>query len=245
MTDLYYDCEFLEDGKTIELISIGMVAESGEEFYAISSTMPFGPISRNDWLMENVMPSLPVRTGHSNPWDLTHPDFAHVASRMSIAESLRRFILSFPEPRLWSWYGAYDHVVLCQLWGRMIDLPRGVPMWTNDLKQECVRLGNPKVPEQEAGCHNALADARHHRDIGRFLREVRTTEPSLTALTDARRWSARQLAVDAAKRMERLAELLERPPTRDGIERERCDAAALAYRESARIVREEGGVSDG
>lgn len=64
-------------------------------------------------------------------------------------------------------------------------------------------------------------------------------------LIEARRWAAQQVAKDAAKRMEQLAESLERPPTTPGIERERCDAAAFAYRESARIVREEGGVTDG
>ena len=58
-------------------------------------------------------------------------------------------------------YGAYDHVVLCQLFGRMIDLPDGVPMFTNDLQQELRRRGNPPLPEQAAGVHNALEDARH------------------------------------------------------------------------------------
>jgi hypothetical protein len=33
MTKIYYDCEFLEDGERIHLISIGMVAEDGREFY--------------------------------------------------------------------------------------------------------------------------------------------------------------------------------------------------------------------
>jgi hypothetical protein len=64
-------------------------------------------------------------------------------------------------------------------------------------------------------------------------------------LTEARQWAARQVAKDAAKRMERHAESLERLlPTMSGVERARCEAAASAYRESARIVREEGGVTD-
>src|SRR4051812_11038169 len=31
----FYDTEFLEDGQTIELISIGIVAEDGREYYAV------------------------------------------------------------------------------------------------------------------------------------------------------------------------------------------------------------------
>ena len=42
-------------------------------------------------------------------------------------------------------------------------------MWTNDLKQECERVGNPRMPEQESGEHNALADARHVRAMAAFL----------------------------------------------------------------------------
>ncbi len=33
MTRYFYDCEFLENGNTIELISIGIVADDGREYY--------------------------------------------------------------------------------------------------------------------------------------------------------------------------------------------------------------------
>jgi len=33
----WYDTEFIEDGSTIDLISIGIVAEDGREYYAIST----------------------------------------------------------------------------------------------------------------------------------------------------------------------------------------------------------------
>ncbi len=36
---------------------------------------------------------------------------------------------------LYAYYGAYDHVALCWLFGKMIDLPEGFPMYTRDLKQ--------------------------------------------------------------------------------------------------------------
>lgn len=172
---IYYDTEFLEDGKTIELISIGLVREDGLKYYAVSKDLPFGPISRHPWLMENVMPSLPVRTGHAYSWDLDHPDFKHVKTRDQIADEVQDFVQCTPEPQLWAWYGAYDHVALCQLWGRMIDLPSGVPMFTNDLKQEAVRLGNPTMPRQADAEHNALADAEHNMAMARFLAGLETS----------------------------------------------------------------------
>jgi 3' exoribonuclease, RNase T-like len=163
---VFYDTEFLEDGKTIELISIGMAAEDGRELYLVNRDAPWKRIKKNDWLMANVVPSLPQPHGDwinqmpkSWPIDFHNPA---VMAKADIAQAVRAFLLAVPDVELWAWYGAYDHVVLAQLFGRMIDLPRGVPMWTNDLRQEMYRLGDPEGgPVQECGEHNALEDARH------------------------------------------------------------------------------------
>ena len=183
---IFYDTEFIEDGRSIDLISIGLVADDGREYYAVCSEVdqwtPEGSeklhkrISGHDWLMRNVIPHLPLNskpdrmTSGQWIWSLDRSSLL-VRPRWVIANEVREFILAAPDPQLWAWYAAYDHVVLCQLWGSMIRLPKGVPMWTNDLKQECVRLGDPQIPvlEQAEGEHNALADARHNRVISEFL----------------------------------------------------------------------------
>ena len=41
----------------------------------------------------------------------------------------------FHDISLYGYYSAYDHVTLCWLFGKMIDLPKGFPMYTRDLKQ--------------------------------------------------------------------------------------------------------------
>ncbi|QWS68204.1 DnaQ-like DNA polymerase III subunit [Gordonia phage VanLee] len=158
----WYDTEFLEDGSTIELISIGIVAEDGREFYAVNADMRVVRIKRDPWLLKNVWPHLPTHSP-GDGWipetlDRGHPD---VKPKAQIATEVRDFLCARTAAELWAWYGAYDHVVLAQLFGRMIDLPHGIPMWTNDLRQEVRRLGDPELPEQPAGLHNALADARH------------------------------------------------------------------------------------
>lgn len=186
----FYDTEFIEDGRTIDLISIGIVCEDGREYYAVASDAPWDRIRKHDWLMRNVVPSLPVASRPSldsylksspNAYpkpstDLVGPDLTdtRVKPKWVIANEVRDFLLSTAEPELWAWYAAYDHVVLCQLWGRMVRLPGGLPMWTNDLKQECARLGDPRMPEQAEGEHNALADARHVRDMFGWLRGQET-----------------------------------------------------------------------
>lgn len=172
---IFYDTEFIEDGKTIDLVSIGMVAEDGRELYAISSEFDVRKLQANDWLAENVWPSLPSFK-HGEGIRCACPPLGHldlddpaVRTRAQIARAVAGFIQETPDVELWAWYAAYDHVALCQLFGRMIDLAAGIPMWTNDLRQECQRLGDPRMPEQSEGEHNALADARHNMRIAAAL----------------------------------------------------------------------------
>ena len=179
----FYDCEFLEDGRTIDLISIGMVDDNGDEYYAVNLDAPWRRIYKHRWLCEHVLPSLPRIYGDErnrvnrrrNPYLL---DFQHPAFRRQvvIASEVREFLLAGDgKPELWAWYAAYDHVALCQLWGPMIGLPEGIPMLTKDLKQRCDDLGNPTLPEQPEGEHNALEDARHNVVRARFLDGLRAS----------------------------------------------------------------------
>ncbi|MBP5870852.1 3'-5' exoribonuclease domain-containing protein [Streptomyces scabiei] len=180
MTDLFYDLEFLENGRTIELISIGMVCDDGREYYAVNSDMPVDKILNHQWLKANVWPHLPLR-GYKPPPQinaLQQSDGAldttdtRVKPKWVIANEVRDFIQATEsDVELWANYGAYDHVGLAQLWGPMIALPEGVPMFTNDIQQERARLGihEDDLPKQESGEHNALADARHNQTVRRWL----------------------------------------------------------------------------
>lgn len=180
---IFYDTEFIEDGRHIDLISIGMVREDdGAELYLVNRAMPEKKIRRNHWLMENVVPGLPQPRGDRRrtmpvKWlfDWTDP-LAQYPDE--IAARVHRFITDTPDPQLWAWYAAYDHVTLCQLFGDMNGLPPGIPKWTNDLRQECARLGNPRLPGQHGGQHNALADARHNLVRAQFLDELNASRAS-------------------------------------------------------------------
>ncbi|WP_405673290.1 3'-5' exoribonuclease domain-containing protein [Streptomyces sp. NBC_01530] len=190
MTALDYDWEFLEDGVRIEPISIGMVSEDGRTYYAVNARLAARGwkgwrfrrrIRRHKWLMENVIPNLPQPHGDwilhmPRKWLFNYLDPA-VKPIERIADEVMDFIRETGlDVQLWANYGSYDHVCLAQLWGRMIDLPEGVPMFTHDIQQERSRLGIAwdQVPKQEGGEHNALADARHNQTVRRWLAEQET-----------------------------------------------------------------------
>ncbi|HMH09394.1 MAG TPA: hypothetical protein VK553_01685, partial [Candidatus Nitrosopolaris rasttigaisensis] len=57
-------------------------------------------------------------------------------------------------------YCSYDWVVLCQLFGTMMELPTKWPRYCNDLKQlQKMLMPGHRFPKQYKNEHNALADA--------------------------------------------------------------------------------------
>lgn len=169
VTRYFYDTEFNDDGTTIDLVSIGIVSDDGREYYAVSSEFDVERLRARKWLLDNVWPYLPLtdRMGPEEDLNFSHPD---VKPRSQIAAEVKDFLLSAQSPQLWAWYAAFDHVAYSQLFGKMIDIPVGLPWFTCDIKQEHVRLGCPELPEQAADEHHALADARHNRVMFESLR---------------------------------------------------------------------------
>jgi len=174
----FYDTEFLEDGKTIDLISIGIVAEDGRTLYKVSNQFNTRAVAKHDWLMENVMSSISHYTHMTVDFNGA-PIFRDIEltdvfadSRAHIAQDIVNFIGNDPDVELWAWYGAYDHVALAQLFGIMLDLPDNIPMYTNDIRTLRKLAGNVKMPQQPSGNHNALEDAKFNVVRYDYLMEV-------------------------------------------------------------------------
>ena len=150
----YLDTEFYEDGRIIDLISIGIACEDGRRLYAINQDAELHRV--NDWVRANVLPQLP----------------SFVDSKWMPRVEIRRAVNAFTSgttPEFWAYYADYDWVVFCQLFGTMMDLPVHMPKFCMDLKQLAVSKGNPELPKQESGEHNALEDACWNMRVHAFL----------------------------------------------------------------------------
>ena len=107
---IFYDCEFLEDGKTIDLISIGLIAEAGDEYYAVNSDMPIERIESHGWLMKNVVPHIPgqfareILRRQQESERAFHPGPRPTPSSSRIGSSQTRFATSFwaSQTQLWA-----------------------------------------------------------------------------------------------------------------------------------------------
>lgn len=165
----FYDTEFIEDGKTIDLISIGIVCEDGRTYYAISTE--FNPKKADQWVKDNVLNQLPPKNVNLSDVSIS-PRVKEESLAWKSREQIKQDIVAFvgeDKLELWAYYADYDHIALCQLFGRMIDLPKNFPYYTRDIKQLCDDKGNPKLPEQGKGEHNALADAKWNQEAYQFL----------------------------------------------------------------------------
>jgi len=144
----FFDTEFIEDGRTIDLLSIGIVAEDGRELYLENANADFR--QADPWVRENVFTSM-----------LWTP--AVQRDGLEIQHEVRLFCdpEEYGKPEFWAYYADYDWVVLCQLFGRMVDLPKGWPKFCLDFKQRLVEHGDlPIQKPSDEHAHNALEDAR-------------------------------------------------------------------------------------
>lgn len=235
---------------TIELISIGIVAEDGREYYAISKDFDIKAAWNNEWLRENVLINIHYELSIK---ETTHKlDFEHWKrlitmrngyskrhyktlktliskfgkSNKQIAQEIKDFVAerdctsttvypkeskkegftvcdyNYKNVEFYGYYSDYDWVVFCWLFGRMIDLPKGFPMYCIDLKQELDRKASTvenisfnysdRIEElvletlgariifiknlsnypKQVNEHNALTDARWNFELYKFLQTI-------------------------------------------------------------------------
>jgi hypothetical protein len=155
----FLDTEFDKNGTTIKLISIALVSERGDEYYRVLSD-GWRVEDCDPWVQQNVVPHLFAGGAAS-------------ASREVVAQDVQHLLLEDGKPEVWGYFADYDWVVLCQLFGKMIDLPNGFPMYCLDMKQEMHRFGvkREQMPAQGGTAHNALEDARWIRQGWLWLRD--------------------------------------------------------------------------
>lgn len=164
----FLDTEFIERPNTIDLISIGIVCEDGREFYAISNEYDYEDASQ--WVKDNVILPMYTSTVHGDQRNHFNGKDFHYSFGKSI-EKIKEEILDFTmgdKPEFWGYYSDYDWVVFCWIFGRMIDLPEGWPMYCKDLKQSLDEHGNDSIPNPKNE-HNALEDAKWNKKLYRYI----------------------------------------------------------------------------
>lgn len=161
----FIDTEFNDNIDPVGLISLGVVADDGREFYAINesyagkkSTDP-AVQSCNEWVRINVLPYLTQDDPKFDPSVVLGP--THIGDHQFIKNSLQDFVGNDPFPEFWAYYGHYDWYLVTRLWKSFMHLPKRWPTACFDLHQFAKQAGcHRSLPKKLTPQHNALVDAR-------------------------------------------------------------------------------------
>lgn len=193
MDRYFIDTEFIDDGEVVDLISIGIVGSDGRELYLQSCE--FNHRIASLWVRENVLRQLPMCPwGEPAKWGISglyRTDRAYHKKQNGqcvdqqhgpihncpwrTREQMKHEVAVFFNPsdgfELWGWCAAYDFVAFCQLFGTMMDLPRGWPHYIRDIQYVLDERGikDEELPAQEDGVHNALEDAKHIKKLWGYI----------------------------------------------------------------------------
>ena len=163
----FIDTEFTEGPHTsifgyrhhaIQLVSIGIVAEDGREYYAINDK--YNPRLSNDFVKNHVIPNLNEPFLVRDNWEVVCDLGSYLGSIKTISEiktDINQFICPFDKaseyagagsidegfvgyltenpPEFYGYYSDYDWVVFCSIYGSMVNLPKPFPKYCRDLKQ--------------------------------------------------------------------------------------------------------------
>lgn len=193
----FLDFEFIEGfhkplfGKRrhfIDLISIGIVSEDNRGLYFLSSEYNYN--DADEWVKENVILKAyqhAVNGDNRNRYSSNTFHKSYGIPVKDICKEVLRFIGDDKDIFFYGYYSDYDWVLFCSMFGRMIDLPQGFPMYCRDLKQmfddkisplEIKAIGYEKAVERlknkngypkQSNEHLAINDAAWNKELYNWL----------------------------------------------------------------------------
>lgn len=175
----FLDTEFYEDGHSIMPISVALVRQDGSHLY-IEFPFDRSKIPPGHFVEEHVLPHLrrPVGPqallGNDIWWEKSNAVMQASGFSGTICDHVEWLMAGDPEPEFWAYFADYDWVLMCQIYGTMMDLPERFPRFCMDLQQWYVQLGQPEntKPPKPDNAHDALVDARWNLAFYRRLVEA-------------------------------------------------------------------------
>jgi hypothetical protein len=174
----FLSTHFIENGHPapLDLITIALVGEDGRELYLGNSECDFSAAS--DYVWDNVLDPLGFK-----PLDPTLPvvgddasGFGFWRTREQLEIALTEFFVPDIEAgddiEIWSFYAATHWAAFYGLFGRLVDLPLGMPVSCYDLRQWHMHLDNPQCIAQGNMNHDSLNNARWILGAWKELKKV-------------------------------------------------------------------------
>lgn len=179
MKPIFFDSEFTGLHQNTTLISIGLIAETGESFYA--ELDDYDKTQLDEWLQSNVISKLRLQqkglTSRGN-----HSEY--YGNKRQLATYLSTWLSQFEQVEMWSDCLSYDWVLFCQIFGHAFNIPKNVYYIPFDICTLFKEKGiDPDISREEFTSeminaiavnkkHNALYDAEVIRLCHRKLSTI-------------------------------------------------------------------------
>jgi len=168
---VFIDCEFTGLHQHTTLISIGMIDEDNNTFYAEFGD--YDHLQVDDWIRDNVIKNLRFHGKFKTlkGWCNTsfHKKFAEsYGNKEHVADAVCEWLSAYKHVEIWSDCLAYDWVLFNQLWGHAFNIPKNVYYIPFDICTLFKIKGiDPDINREEFAeiqekpeKHNALWDAK-------------------------------------------------------------------------------------
>ncbi len=155
ITKLFFDEEFTGLHQNTTLISIGLVADSGQTFYAEFTDYDKSQI--DDWLQKNVIDNLQMTdkiTASNDSWECwTDKDIRCIGKSSFVKNRLEKWLSQFEHIEMWSDCLSYDWVLFCQIWGHAFNIPKHIFYIPYDICTLFKSKGiDPDISREEYAC---------------------------------------------------------------------------------------------
>ena len=155
-TKVFWDSEFtgLHQGTT--LISIGMVAETGAQFYSEMTDYDVSQV--DEWIFEHVIDRLWCQRYIDPPDEVTY----YLGRTEAVAKRVRAWLEDLGPVEMWGDVLGYDWVLFCELFGGAQKIPSNVYYIPFDLATKLKEYGLDPDLDREAYAGNDIPGPKHN-----------------------------------------------------------------------------------
>ena len=178
MEKLFFDTEFTGLHKEAELISIGIVDNEDNTFYAEINDFNMGAIANNPWIIDNVIANLIF----NDEFEVVNEESKSISMKGTKSQVSNQLLKWIGDRRVEfvSDCNSYDHVLLVDLLtgGRSaLEVPNNISPYCHDINQDIARyykvdnkkafnMNREELADTKADAkHNALKDAIDIKNI--------------------------------------------------------------------------------
>ena len=193
---VFYDSEFTGLHQHSTLISIGLVAENNEQFYA--EFADYDATQCDEWIQDNVIKHTQWLINgtilFNGPLTDNKEGYTSVyGNKKQIQEKLTEWLQQFETIEIWADCYAYDWVLFCELFGGARNIPQNIFYMPADISTLFQLKGLDMDTDREAFCslkpetslkHNALYDALLIRSCYQQLIQIKSPDTLSTGTNE-------------------------------------------------------------